>query len=180
MSTWSLVSGDQGRRDAPGVDLTKVGIAASSKIEWSSSELSGSSVTIQTSLDSVTWSNATNGGSIPGIAGNMAGQTLYIREILERLAGGMTPTLSKLIASVSPETPDPVQFQYRTDFDLGDIVTIRDLDWGVTADLRITELALTLEANKPLQIQATFGEAFPNLVKSLRKDISQASADSRD
>lgn len=49
-------------------------------------------------------------------------------------------------------------FVYRTDYDLGDIVTVVREDWGISLDLRITELAEVYE-NGGMTVIPTFGES---------------------
>lgn len=63
-------------------------------------------------------------------------------------------------------------FTYQKDWDVGDIVTIQNRDWGITMDSRITEVTEIIEAvgNK---LQATFGNRVPTLNKRLRSVINQ-------
>lgn len=54
-------------------------------------------------------------------------------------------------------------FRYKTDYDLGDIVVIRKEEWGVTSNLRITELQETYEYGS-MTVEPTFGTPLPESV----------------
>ncbi|MED4978762.1 siphovirus ReqiPepy6 Gp37-like family protein [Geobacillus stearothermophilus] len=69
-------------------------------------------------------------------------------------------------------------FKYEIDYDLGDIVTIQNREWGVTRDARITEIKEIYEPNG-FQIEATFGESRPTLVKKLKQELAQISGEVR-
>ena len=49
---------------------------------------------------------------------------------------------------VEAETPHISQFQYRTDFDLGDIITVRNRKWSFTKDMRIIGVVNRIEAGE--------------------------------
>lgn len=49
-------------------------------------------------------------------------------------------------------------FKYEIDYDLGNIVTIQNREWGVTRDVRIIEIREIYESGG-VQIEATFGES---------------------
>lgn len=51
-------------------------------------------------------------------------------------------------------------FEYKRDYDLGDIVTIRKTDWGLRTDMRITEIQEVYE-HGAATIVPTFGTALP-------------------
>lgn len=69
-------------------------------------------------------------------------------------------------------------FKYEIDYDLGDIVTIQNREWGVTRDARITEIKEIYEQNG-FQIEATFGESRSTLIKKLKQELSQISGEVR-
>jgi hypothetical protein len=69
-------------------------------------------------------------------------------------------------------------FAYEKDYDLGDIVTIQNREWGVTRDARITEIKEIYEPGG-FQIEATFGESRPTLVKKLKQELAQISGEVR-
>jgi len=65
-------------------------------------------------------------------------------------------------------------FQYRQDWDLGDVVTVRNLDWGVLQHLRITEVTVTLEPETGEQIEVAFGAPPANLLTVVGQAIDRA------
>ena len=56
-----------------------------------------------------------------------------------------------------------VNFTYKTDYDLGDIVTVHKKAWGIRMDKRITEIQEVYE-NGGLSIVPTFGDPLPDTV----------------
>lgn len=56
-----------------------------------------------------------------------------------------------------------VNFAYKTDYDLGDIVTVNKKAWGIKMDKRITEIQEVYE-NGGLSIVPTFGDPLPDTV----------------
>ncbi len=73
-----------------------------------------------------------------------------------------------LTAQVLTNSP----FVYERDYDLGDIVTVKNDDWGFGMDARITEVTEIYEAGKPFQIEATFGIAKPTFTSVIKKEFS--------
>lgn len=62
------------------------------------------------------------------------------------------------------ETEAEVNFIYKQDYDLGDIVSIKKKNWNITTDLRITELKEVYEYGG-MYVVPTFGDALPETVK---------------
>ena len=56
-----------------------------------------------------------------------------------------------------------VNFAYKTDYDLGDIVTVEKQMWGIKMDKRITEIQEIYE-NGGFSIVPTFGDPLPETV----------------
>lgn len=56
-----------------------------------------------------------------------------------------------------------VNFAYKTDYDLGDIVTVRKKAWGLEMDKRITEIQEIYE-NGSFSIVPTFGDPLPEVI----------------
>lgn len=56
-----------------------------------------------------------------------------------------------------------VNFTYKEDYDLGDIVTVNKKSWGIQMDKRITEIQEVYE-NGGLSIVPTFGDPLPDVV----------------
>jgi hypothetical protein len=69
-------------------------------------------------------------------------------------------------------------FTYEEDYDLGDIVTIQNKNWGVTMDARITEIKEIYETGG-YKIEATFGNNRPTLIKKIKQELSQISGEVR-
>lgn len=69
-------------------------------------------------------------------------------------------------------------FIYQKDYDLGDVVTIQNKDWGVTLDSRITEIKEIYETTG-FGIEATFGNNRPTLIQKIKQELSQISGEVR-
>ncbi|NBI30730.1 siphovirus ReqiPepy6 Gp37-like family protein [Chengkuizengella marina] len=63
-------------------------------------------------------------------------------------------------------------FKYKIDYDLGDMVTVQNKDWGVTMDARITEITEIYEPTG-IHLEATFGNAQPTLISKLKQELGQ-------
>ncbi|MCM3456541.1 siphovirus ReqiPepy6 Gp37-like family protein [Heyndrickxia oleronia] len=70
-------------------------------------------------------------------------------------------------------------YKYEEDYDLGDIVTLQNRDWGVTLDARITEIKEIYEVGSPFQIEATFGNNRPTILKKIKQSLAQMSGEVR-
>lgn len=62
------------------------------------------------------------------------------------------------------EAEAEVNFIYKQDYDLGDIVTVKKKSWNITTDLRITELKEVYEYGG-MYVVPTFGDALPEIIK---------------
>ena len=62
------------------------------------------------------------------------------------------------------ETEAAINFSYKTDYDLGDIVTVRKKRWGLNMDQRITELQEIYEFGS-LTVIPTLGDPLPESIK---------------
>lgn len=60
-------------------------------------------------------------------------------------------------SSFDCETLPTMNFRYKEDYDLGDVVTVQKEDWGLSADLRITEIQEVYERGS-VNIVPTLGE----------------------
>lgn len=79
-----------------------------------------------------------------------------------------------LEAQILKESP----FIYGRDYDLGDIVTIQNRDWGVTMDSRITEVREIYEPSG-FQLEGIFGNSWPTLIDVVKRELGQVSAEVR-
>lgn len=61
--------------------------------------------------------------------------------------------------------------RYKEDFDLGDIVTCTGKKWGVTIDVRITEVEEVYEQDG-FSLNVTFGNSIPTLIDKLKQVVS--------
>lgn len=62
-------------------------------------------------------------------------------------------------------------FEYRKDWDLGDIVTVINPKWGITLESRITEVKEIYEASG-YKLQAVFGNKIPTLIDKIKQEIN--------
>lgn len=58
--------------------------------------------------------------------------------------------------------------KYKSDFDLGDRITCKEVKWGIQIDARITEVLETYQKGEET-IEATFGDSLPTLLEQIRK-----------
>jgi hypothetical protein len=109
-----------------------------------------------------------------------SGQALTEEQIIAKLRERGQQKLSEFTQDFFLEgqilTNSP--FVYEKDYDLGDIVTIQNREWGVTRDARITEIKEIYEPGG-FQIEATFGESRPTLIKRIKQELNQISAEVR-
>lgn len=61
---------------------------------------------------------------------------------------------------------------YRKDYAVGDLVTVRNQEWGVTMDARLTEMQTNYNSNG-ISYTATFGTAPLNVVGRLKRQIQR-------
>ncbi|TCJ05093.1 hypothetical protein E0Y62_07410 [Cytobacillus praedii] len=69
-------------------------------------------------------------------------------------------------------------FVYEEDYDLGDIVTVQNTDWGVTLNARLTEVKEIYEESG-VRIEAVFGNNRPTLIKKIKQELAQMSGEVR-
>lgn len=61
---------------------------------------------------------------------------------------------------------------YQKDYDLGDIGTLQQKDWGITMDARITEVKEIYEPGN-IKIDLTFDNSFPTLIDKIKKELKR-------
>lgn len=66
-------------------------------------------------------------------------------------------------SSLECETNASANFVYKTDYDLGDVVTIKKESWGIREDKRITEVQEIYEYGG-MKVSPTFGTALPETI----------------
>jgi len=108
------------------------------------------------------------------------GDPIPEQEIIDTLTTRGQRELNKMIQEQYLEgqvlTHSP--FEYEKDYDLGDMVTIRNKEWGVTMDARITVIK-EIHEQGGLQIEATFGNSKPTLIDKVKQELSQISGEVR-
>jgi hypothetical protein len=80
--------------------------------------------------------------------------------------------------SIVTKVKDFSSFIYEEDWDLGDIVTVQNKDWGITLDTRITEVKEIYEPSN-YQVEATFGQSRPTLIDKIKQQFAQLSPEIR-
>lgn len=88
----------------------------------------------------------------------------------------MTPI--ERVEKVSEKVKIYSTFMYEQDYDLGDIVTIQNLDWGITLDTRITQVQEVYEP-KGFQLEVTFGQNRPTLIDKIKQEFEQMGGEIR-
>lgn len=68
-------------------------------------------------------------------------------------------------------------FKYQKDWDVGDVVTVQNKDWGVTMDSRITEVTEVYEAGG-FRLSVTFGNSLPTLTEKLKSTFQEINIES--
>lgn len=84
----------------------------------------------------------------------------------------------QVIENVTKRTKTLSAFNYQLDYDLGDIVTVQNKDWGVTLNARITEIK-EIEEVTGFGLEATFGNNRPTLIQKIKQELSQMSGEVR-
>lgn len=87
-------------------------------------------------------------------------------------------TQFQIMESVMTKEKNFSSFIYEEDWDLGDIVTVQNKDWGITLDTRITEVKEIYEPSN-YQIEATFGQSRPTLIDKIKQQFAQLSPEVR-
>lgn len=76
-------------------------------------------------------------------------------------------------SEILPEGP----FEYERDWELGDIVTVKNKDWGVTVDTRIIEVTEIYEAGG-FKLNVIFGESLPTLTQKIKSALGELKIES--
>lgn len=69
-------------------------------------------------------------------------------------------------------------FKYQKDYDLGDVITIRNSDWHISMDAQITDIKEIYETSG-FSIEATFGNNRPTLIQKIKQEFNQISGEVR-
>lgn len=87
--------------------------------------------------------------------------TQYTAALEER--GRQTLESNKYVKSFEFEADPYINFDYKTDYDVGDIVTIKKSAWGIREDMRITAVQEIYE-NGAMTIVPTLGDPLPETI----------------
>ncbi|MEK3953204.1 siphovirus ReqiPepy6 Gp37-like family protein [Psychrobacillus sp. FSL K6-1464] len=68
------------------------------------------------------------------------------------------------------------RLEYEKDYDLGDIVTLQNREWGITRDARITEVKEIYEPSGK-QIELVFDNSRPTLISKIKQQMSGIKAE---
>lgn len=91
-------------------------------------------------------------------------QALLITKGTENLANAKEIVTFNGTINTAPDS----NLQYRVDYDLGDIVTQSNDEWGVELDARITEIEEVYE-DVGMEINVTFGNDVPTLIDKIKQ-----------
>lgn len=108
--------------------------------------------------------------------GNLIPEEQIIQSLIDRGQQKLKEMMQEEYLEGQILTKSP--FVYEKDYDLGDIVTIQNLDWGVTLDARITEIKEIYEPSG-FKLEATFGNNKPTLIQKIKQELSQISGELR-
>ncbi|MBU3216644.1 siphovirus ReqiPepy6 Gp37-like family protein [Clostridium estertheticum] len=97
--------------------------------------------------------------------------------LLLRGKGNETLALTKEIQTFDSKININSNLKYKTDYDLGDIITIISKKWEVTLDSRITEIQEVYE-EAGLSINITFGNNIPTLIDKIKLKLQSNSSGS--
>ncbi|MEV2353718.1 siphovirus ReqiPepy6 Gp37-like family protein [Paenibacillus larvae] len=76
----------------------------------------------------------------------------------------------KRVESLEAKILTQSNLTYRKDYDLGDVVTVLNRQWGLTMNTRITEVAEAYEASQ-VRIDVTFGNSIPTLADVIGRKL---------
>lgn len=77
----------------------------------------------------------------------------------------------QLINTFESEILTEGPFEYKKDWDLGDITTVTNRRWGVINNLRIIEVKEIYE-KEGYKLEATFGKPIPTLIDKIKREIN--------
>lgn len=167
-----------GSNTLPAIDLSGIGHYVYSKFTYTATTPIGTSVLVQISDDGVNWSTVENGGSLPFKRGEaLGGRKLYVRQLFFTRDPDAKPRLTDFNLTIrgyktsQRKVLTAGSLEYEKDFDLGDLVTLRNREWGVTMDARITEVKEIYEPGN-ISLEMTFGNSQPTLITKIKQEIS--------
>ena len=105
-------------------------------------------------------------------ARDIAQENLTVEEYTELLQGRGMLKLSEYeeIKSFGSKINLNGNLIYKSDFDLGDVVTCMSRRWGVAVDTRITEVEETYENG--LSVNVSFGNSMPTITEKIKRAVN--------
>lgn len=157
------------------IRLTQLGHYENSEFTWSENTPDGTNITVKWSTDGRNWRQLTNGGGID-LDVHTPLSRLYIRYELTTTDHDVVPSLNNFEYDIGGYTTKEVistaRLLYGRDYDLGDMVTLQNKDWGITMDARITAVKEVYEAGRSPRIELTFGNDRPTLIDKIKQEMS--------
>jgi hypothetical protein len=158
------------------ISLSSLGKYSGSSFTWDANTPQGTSTYLEYSFDNVNWTYLRNGGSLSLKPGDwLSNCTLYIRQCISTTNPAVTPSITNfkyvINGYVTKERVTTARLEYEKDYDLGDMVTLQNKEWGVTLDARITEVKEIYEHGN-VGIELTFGNNRPTLISKIKREIS--------
>jgi hypothetical protein len=115
------ISRIEGTRLSPPVDLTSVGTATGSTIEWSADVPESTTLTIYSGLseseeeEPASWDECTSGAPIPSVTmTDMAGKYLWLKQYMTTAEEGVSPSLSSISVEITGDYTTDSQLAYGT------------------------------------------------------------------
>ncbi len=99
---------------------------------------------------------------------NNISDTDYIKMLIER--GNSKLAETKEVQTFDSKININSNIKYKTDYDLGDIVTCISKKWGITIDTRITEIEEIYEENG-FNVNIIFGNNIPTLIDKIKQIV---------
>lgn len=66
---------------------------------------------------------------------------------------------------------DNTIFQFGVDYNLGDIVSVYNSEWGIAKNLRINSMTIEIDENKDFEIYLTFGSVLPVFSDRVKQEL---------
>ena len=158
------------------INLSRLGRYQSSRFTFNASTPSGTSAIVEYSLDNQAWHPLQSGGSLPFQEGDwLNDKVVYLRQRLSTSDQTISPSISGFKYEINgyhtKESVSTATFVYEDDWNLGDIVSLQNQDWGVTLDSRITEVTEVYERDG-MQLSAVFGQSRPTLISKIKQELA--------
>jgi len=93
------------------------------------------------------------------------------------IRGEMKLSEHKRLISFQSEILSTGPFEYEKDWNLGDVVTVKNKDWNITMDTRITEVTEIYEKGG-FKLNVVFGESLPTLTERLKLSLGEMKIES--